>query len=486
MPRFSAVKKIHPLIHRVFLFFKPAYWRKRTAVQKRFDTQLQYIFLGCLIGVIMAAVAVSSVRGYMMKKYERVGEEITEPVQEPEEECPPVVKEETPEQEIASEGTERDIIETTEPSEPTEPPLTLQKISLRKNEALSTMLKRAKLKLAESLQIANALDLVTPIRKLRPGQEFELYFTEGGEFYRLIYESRQGEIMSVTKDKDGDYIPQSRDGKVIRDLVRKEGVILTSFADAAKMAEIPANIVQQAKRALEDEVDFNAIQPNTPFEVIYERKITETGREIGKKNLLYITLITHKEIIQRYYFVDAAGNQGYYNEYGKSAPKVIMKRPLGGVRISSRFGMRRHPILKYQIHHAGVDFAAMRGTPIPAAADGVIVRLGRNGAYGKYIKIKHNSTYSTAYAHLHTYTNGLRVGSAVKKGDIIGTVGSTGRATGAHLHYEVIKNGKQVNPLSHHVLPKRTLKNKSLEDFIKLAREINPDFQFLLPATNQP
>lgn len=479
MPRFSAVKKIHPLIHRIFLFFKPAYWRKRTAVQKRFDTQLQYIFIGCLIGVIVAAVAVSSVRGYMMKKYERVGEEITEVV----EECPPVVEEPEPKEEVLPEETESEAAEPTESTEPTEPPLTLQKITLRKNEALSTMLKRAKLKLAEALQIANALDLVTPIRKLRPGQEFELYFTEENEFYRLVYESRQGEIMSVTKDKDGDYIPQSRDGKVVRDLVRKEGVILTSFADAAKEAEIPANIVQQAKRALEDEVDFNAIQPNTAFEVIFERKITETGREIGKKNLLYITLITHKEIIQRYYFVDAAGNQGFYNEYGESSPKVIMKRPLGSVRISSRFGMRRHPILKYQIHHAGVDFAAMRGTPVPAAADGVIVRLGRNGAYGKYIKIKHNSTYSTAYAHLHTYTTGLRVGSSVKKGEIIGTVGSTGRATGSHLHYEVIKNGKQVNPLSHHVLPKRTLKNKSLETFIKHAQEINPDFQFLLPTT---
>ena len=337
MPRFSAVKKIHPLIHRIFLFFKPAYWRKRTAVQKRFDTQLQYIFIGCLIGVIVAAVAVSSVRGYMMKKYERVGEEITEVV----EECPPVVEEPEPKEEVLPEETESEAAEPTESTEPTEPPLTLQKITLRKNEALSTMLKRAKLKLAEALQIANALDLVTPIRKLRPGQEFELYFTEENEFYRLVYESRQGEIMSVTKDKDGDYIPQSRDGKVVRDLVRKEGVILTSFADATKEAEIPANIVQQAKRALEDEVDFNAIQPNTAFEVIFERKITETGREIGKKNLLYITLITHKEIIQRYYFVDAAGNQGFYNEYGESSPKVIMKRPLGSVRISSRFGMRR-------------------------------------------------------------------------------------------------------------------------------------------------
>lgn len=476
MVRFSTIKKIHPLIHRVFLFFKPAYWRKRTQAQKQFDTQLQFIFLGCLIGVIFAAIVVSSFRGFMMKKYEHVGEEITE-----QEACPDVKTLLSPE--VLEEKIEEAVLPEQEQKEPL---LDIQKITLRKNEALSTMLKRAKIKLAEALQIANALDLVTPIRKLRPGQEFELYFTQEGEFRKLVYESRQGEIMSVTKDDDGDYIPQSRDGKIIRDLVRKEGIILTSFAEAAQKMEIPAGVVQQAKRALEDEVDFNAIQANTPFEVIYERKITETGREIGKKNLLYITLITHKEIIQRYYFVDAAGNQGYYNEYGESSPKVIMKRPLGGVRVSSRFGMRRHPILKYQIHHAGVDFAAMRGTPVPAAADGVIVRLGRNGAYGKYIKIKHNGTYSTAYAHLNSYTTGLRVGSLVKKGDVIGTVGSTGRATGAHLHYEVIKNGQQVDPLGNHVLPKRTLKNKSLEDFIKRAREINPDFQFLLPTLEQP
>ena len=289
--------------------------------------------------------------------------------------------------------------------------------------------------------------------------------------------------MSVIKDADGDYIPQSREGRVLKEKVRAEGMIMTSFAEAAKEQDIPASIVQQVMRALEEEVDFNALQPETPFEVIYEKKVTETGREIGKKTLLYVMLITRKEILQRYYFVDAAGNQGFYNEYGESTAKTIMKRPLGNVRISSRFGMRRHPILKYQVHHAGVDFAAMKGTPVPAGCDGIIVKLGRNGAYGKYIKIKHNNTYSTAYGHLSDFKSDLRVGSSVKKGDIIGYVGSTGRATGAHLHYEVIKNGVQVNPLeATYTIPKRTLKNKSLEAFIKRAQEINPDFQFLLPS----
>ena len=143
--------------------------------------------------------------------------------------------------------------------------------------------------------------------------------------------------------------------------------------------------------------------------------------------------------------------------------------------------MRRHPILKYQIQHAGVDFAANSGTPVPAGADGVIVQIGRRGAYGRYVRIKHDSTYSTAYAHLSAFQKGLHVGSVIRKREIIGYVGSSGRATGPHLHYEVLKNGKQVNPLNTYIIPRRTLSGQELKNFIKAAKKVKPDYEYVSP-----
>ena len=170
------------------------------------------------------------------------------------------------------------------------------------------------------------------------------------------------------------------------------------------------------------------------------------------------------------------GVEGFYSEKAEKSQQTIMKRPLGKAgRISSGYGTRVHPILGHKIHHDGIDFAAKMNTPIPAAADGVIVELGRKGGYGKYIRIKHNNTYSTAYAHMNDYGENLRIGSFVKRGEVIGYVGSTGRSTGPHLHYEVIKNKVQVNPSSNHVLPKRILKNNSLESFNKIVSELTPE-----------
>jgi len=151
----------------------------------------------------------------------------------------------------------------------------------------------------------------------------------------------------------------------------------------------------------------------------------------------------------------------------------LLQRPLGKGRISSNFGMRLHPILGYQIQHKGIDFPAKTGTPIPAAADGTIERIGRNGGYGKYIKIKHNNTYSTAYGHLDSFNPELKKGSFVKKGEIIGYVGNTGRSTGSHLHYEVLQKGKPVNPLKKHTIPQRTLKNQTLQNFQKRKAQID-------------
>jgi murein DD-endopeptidase MepM/ murein hydrolase activator NlpD len=165
-------------------------------------------------------------------------------------------------------------------------------------------------------------------------------------------------------------------------------------------------------------------------------------------------------------FKPKGGFADYYNREGKSVKKTLMRTPINGARLSSRFGKRRHPILGYTKIHRGVDFAAPKGVPIMAAGDGVIEMLGRNGGYGKYIRIRHNSTYKTAYAHMSGYKRGLRKGSRVRQGSIIGYVGSTGRSTGPHLHYEVIKNGRQTNPMSVRLPAGDKLKGKALKTFL--------------------
>jgi len=161
----------------------------------------------------------------------------------------------------------------------------------------------------------------------------------------------------------------------------------------------------------------------------------------------------------------ADGRIDYYDEKGQSMRKALMRTPIDGARISSRFGRRRHPVLGYNKMHRGTDFAASRGTPIYAAGDGVVEKAGRKGGYGNYIRLRHNSSYKTAYAHLIRFARGVRAGKRVRQGQTIGYVGSTGRSTGPHLHYEVIREGRKINSQNMRLPSGRKLKGQDLETY---------------------
>ena len=165
------------------------------------------------------------------------------------------------------------------------------------------------------------------------------------------------------------------------------------------------------------------------------------------------------------YYFDKEGSEGHYDKNGKSAKKALMKTPINGARLSSSFGMRKHPIDGYNKMHRGTDFAAEMGTPIMASGDGIIVRAGWCGGGGNCIKIKHNSTYQTVYAHMSNFARGIKKRLRVKQGQIIGYVGSTGNSTGPHLHYEVIKNNKKINSQLLKLPSGKALKNKERELF---------------------
>jgi murein DD-endopeptidase MepM/ murein hydrolase activator NlpD len=200
-------------------------------------------------------------------------------------------------------------------------------------------------------------------------------------------------------------------------------------------------------RALSYDVDFQRdIHRNDRFEVVFESYLDEDGEAVKTGELLFAGLRVQGRLIELYRFAPNGGGNDFFTPKGQSARKALLRTPVDGARISSAFGIRKHPILGYSKLHRGVDFAAPSGTPIYAAGDGTVERAGRFGSYGRYVRIKHSSLYGTAYAHLSRIAKGIQAGAKVKQGQIIGTVGSTGRSTGPHLHYEVLVNGKQVDP----------------------------------------
>ena len=455
---------IKSFVRRVALFLKPQYWAHRTTAQIEFERRLQYFFIGCFLGVFL----VVAVTPFFPKQRTTAFMQGT-PALSVEESSSEVIEE------------QQKAIEDVLLINKAEAPVVPVDFYLKKSETLSGLLRRAGVSMQEALKVAEALGLVLDVRKIRPNQKFELFFSQNSIFQGLRLETPQGEIVSAFKTEDGFFIPSFREGKILEQTIRADGKIDTSFSEAAAALEVPKNVVQQVINAFDGELSFKDLPADTSFTIVYGKKVTETGREIGNSKLLYVLINTPKKVYHRYHFTDSSGRQSFYDEHGQSAPKAIVKRPLGNARISSGFGMRRHPILKYQIQHSGVDFAAPSGTPIPAGADGVIVQIGRRGAYGRYIRIRHDTTYSTAYAHLSSFKKGLRVGSVVKRGEVIGYVGASGRATGPHLHYEVLKNGKQVNPLQNHIIPRKTLSGQELKDFIKAAKKVTPEYTYVAP-----
>ena len=233
--------------------------------------------------------------------------------------------------------------------------------------------------------------------------------------------------------------------KLKKDVVYKEDLILQSLYRSASDQKIPANIIIEFARIYGFQVDFQRdIRKRDAFQIMYEIFKDDNNKIIETGNILFANLKLSGENNSLYYF-DKEDSKGHYDKNGKSVKKALMKTPINGARLSSPFGMRKHPIDGFNKMHRGTDFAAPMGTPIMASGDGVIKKAGWCGGGGNCVVIKHNSTYKTVYAHMSKFANGIRSGVRVKQGQTIGYVGSTGKSTGPHLHYEVIVNGKKIN-----------------------------------------
>ena len=246
------------------------------------------------------------------------------------------------------------------------------------------------------------------------------------------------------------------------------GEIKTSLYAAMKQAGLSELVITEIIRIYSFDVDFQRdIYEGDYFEALFTRRKNDLGITVQIDDPEYLVLSSRGTPLVYYLYSNGEFSE-YFDENGKGMTKSLMKTPINGARLSSSYGMRKHPISGYNKLHKGVDFAAATGTPIFAAGNGVVEFAGRNGGYGNYIRIRHDSTYKTAYAHLNGFKKGVYGGVRVKQGDIIGFVGSTGKSTGPHLHYEIIVNGNQVNPATLKLPSGRKLNDQQLEELKKL------------------
>ena len=255
----------------------------------------------------------------------------------------------------------------------------------------------------------------------------------------------------------------------ILQLYKKEvvarNVIKNNLYNSATEAGVEPNIIIEFARIYGFEVDFQRdIRKGDWFEILYEKFEDDNNKTRDTGKIIYASMFVNGEEINLYNFKDG-NDEEYYNIKGKSITKSLMKTPINGARLSSSFGMRKHPILGYNKMHRGTDFAASSGTPIMASGSGTVTRARWCGGGGNCVKIKHNSTYETIYAHMKNFAKGIKEGRKVRQGQIIGYVGSTGMSTGPHLHYEVLVNGKKVNSQRLKLPSGKTLKGKAREKF---------------------
>jgi murein DD-endopeptidase MepM/ murein hydrolase activator NlpD len=283
---------------------------------------------------------------------------------------------------------------------------------------------------------------------------------------RLSIDTDVEKTALIEQRPDGAYTAKINRRKLVSEDARREGTIDSSLYLAGRQAQVPSPILAKLIHIFSFDVDFQRdIQSGDRFDVMYEELSDEHGKKLGAGKILIAEMTLSGKTIRLFNYKSAKGDTDYYNAKGQSARKSLTLTPIDGARISSGYGRRRHPILGYTKMHRGVDFAAARGTPIYAGGRGVIEVAGRNGAYGRYIRIRHNSTYKTAYAHMKGFARGIRKGRRVKQGQVIGYVGTTGRSTGPHLHYEILKNGRQMNPRRLNLPSGRKLKGTELKRF---------------------
>ncbi|MEQ8246643.1 MAG: M23 family metallopeptidase [Alphaproteobacteria bacterium] len=346
-------------------------------------------------------------------------------------------------------------------------------------DTLIAKLREAGTPYQEAYGASKALAPILDLRKLKAGQVVTLTLRIGGKEAREVHlESlalvpETDRMVLVEHQEKGRFRASPRAVEHAPRLISVVGYIATSLYDAARARGVPTSILRQAYGSLGHIVDFQRdIRAGDMFVLGYE--ILDDGKDGGSHpgNLVYALLTLGDRTISGFRYTTSDGYTGLFDPEGRSIEASLMKTPVEGGRLSSLFGQRDHPVLGYTRKHKGLDFAAPRGAAILAAGDGIIERRSRNGSFGKYVRIRHDSKYATAYAHLDRYADGLARGALVRQGDVIGYVGTTGLATGPNLHYAVLADGIPVNPMSLGLPTRRILDGEEKGRFLQAITDL--------------
>jgi murein DD-endopeptidase MepM/ murein hydrolase activator NlpD len=323
-------------------------------------------------------------------------------------------------------------------------------LQVRRGETLEKAVLRAGVTPNEARQAVDALAAAMDTVNIKAGLAIEAAVARpqsaDGPARLIGLSLRSGPATAITLSRsfDGALRLRALKEKVTDETTVADGEIEGSLYESAAHLGATPTIIAQVSKLFAHKLDFQRdIQPGDDFRLVFDRKVTETGRTIETGDLEYAEL----HGVKFFRFERSDGDVEYFDENGKNIRGFLLRTPVDGARMTSRFGRRKHPILGYARAHQGVDFGASRGTPILAAGDGVVTRASRWGGYGNWLQIRHSGGWATGYAHISRYAKGIRPGVHVRQGQVVAYVGSTGLATGPHLHYEVWKNGHRVNPV---------------------------------------
>jgi len=348
-------------------------------------------------------------------------------------------------------------------------------IIVRKGETFLSILKEFNISEKRSFEIINEIEKLFDLRKLKIEDKILFYFDANNSIKIIEFNKNINEKLIVSINSNSIEIENKILEKTNYQTSKEFNINNSLYSDGLKN-DLPQDILIKLIRLFSFDLDFQRdIKKNTLVSVSYEFNQINENDKFEYKDILYALINIDGKKLEYFKFVTSDGFVDYFNKDGKNVKKSILKTPLDGARLSSNFGMRKHPILGYNKMHKGVDFAAPTGTPIYAGGNGVIEFIGNNGGYGKYIRIRHTNEYKTAYGHMSAFKKNLSKGMRVSQGEVIGYVGSTGRSTGPHLHYEIIFQNEQINPLKLKLPSGKVLKGEELSKFENEAKKIYAD-----------
>ena len=341
-------------------------------------------------------------------------------------------------------------------------------VEVERGDTLSQILLEAGAEAEEAQAAVAALGSVFDASDLRAGQIVTLTFTpDGAQLTAVAFRPSVERDVAVTRSADGTFAAEENIKHLTAVDARASGIIDGSLYLSAKAAGVPEAVIVDLIRIYSYDVDFQReVKSGDRFDLLYTHFVDEAGESIKSGAIQYAELTLGREAKPLYRFTTGDDQTtDYFTPKGWSGKRQLMRTPIDGARLTSGFGMRHHPILGYTKMHKGVDFGAPTGTPVMASGNGVIEKASWFGGYGRYVQVKHANSYSTAYAHLSRFARGIQPGTRVRQGQIIGYVGTTGRSTGPHLHYEVMVKAKQINPMGVKLPTGRNLAGAELAAF---------------------